>query len=157
MNAAWPLLAILLITLPAVLAQPTLDDDDAGSGTDAGDDRANALPVAPGRFSARLVPGVDDYDWYAFQATAGQSIRVRLLTNAEAGTWVEGQVHTPEGATHFATSRWYGPIWIAGLDTHVPAELRALSSGTYYLEVRHDPLAPVGLGYDVRVEVYDAA
>jgi hypothetical protein len=49
--------------------------DDAGSGRDAGDAPFDAVAIAPGA-AYRGHGSLQDIDWYSFQATAGQSIRL---------------------------------------------------------------------------------
>lgn len=92
-SAGWNvglMIAVLLAAsalVPAAQAANPLDDD-AGSGGDAGDTHANALPIEPGTYEGRLTPPADQVDRYAVEAERGQvleldvdadAIRVRVL------------------------------------------------------------------------------
>lgn len=56
--------------------QPTLPDNDAGTGADAADACADATPIGSGLYQGRLgdVPDDDREDWYAVTLTAGQDL-----------------------------------------------------------------------------------
>jgi len=53
------------------------DQDDAGSGDDAGDDFSSATSISPGSYNAYLDKD-DDEDWYQFSVSEGQGIKVNL-------------------------------------------------------------------------------
>lgn len=60
-----------------------LAHDDAGTGRDAPDERSDDLPVVAGpTYDARLTGGGDTADWYAFDATAGDELRVAFAAAA---------------------------------------------------------------------------
>lgn len=56
--------------------QPTLPNNDAGTGSDAGDDCSSPTGVASGLYQGRLgdVPDNDTQDWYGVTLTAGQDL-----------------------------------------------------------------------------------
>jgi len=49
------------------------NQDDAGSGSDAGDTGPEALPISSGRFAGFLGPG-DGADWYAIEMEQGETL-----------------------------------------------------------------------------------
>lgn len=110
------LTALLLSTLPYGSAGPSpLGDDDAGSGTDAGDYESDALPIVPGAYTGRLSPVLDPADWYAFNVTAGQGITARAeptlfgpdwyLVGPQESYWMSSRRDTNVLADEDAT--WY--------------------------------------------------
>ncbi len=60
----------------SVFANPVLQND-AGSGRDAGDSLASAIPVSTGFHRANIVPVVDQVDVFTFTASAGDDLRFR--------------------------------------------------------------------------------
>ena len=58
------------------------NQDDAGSGRDAGDSRDAALTIPPGTHSGYLQDN-DDEDWYAINVTSGQRVTVALASQPE--------------------------------------------------------------------------
>ncbi|MCK4393323.1 PPC domain-containing protein, partial [Candidatus Bipolaricaulota bacterium] len=56
----------------------TEEQNDAGSGHDASDERKGALPLLPGTYQGFLEDD-DDYDWYSFNADKGQIISLKLV------------------------------------------------------------------------------
>lgn len=95
-----PVLLLALVALAGAapgLATPLAPEraDDAGSGGDAGDEPASALPVAAGvRHRGNLTPGLDAADHYAL-AWPGPSV-VRVSVEADAPVHVT--LRDPEGA-----------------------------------------------------------
>lgn len=74
MRAFSPFLLPLLVSVavPAALALPLPGLlDDAGTGADAGDTAADAMPLPYGRYHGNMTPF--DADWYAFPAAAASS------------------------------------------------------------------------------------
>ena len=57
--------------------------NDAGSGTDAGDKIAEALKIMPGRSYAGQLGGYDESDWYRFDIPAGSVVRMTLSNDPE--------------------------------------------------------------------------
>jgi hypothetical protein len=57
--------------------------NDAGSGTDAGDKIAEALKITPGRSFAGQLGGYDESDWYRFDIPPGSVIRMTLSNDPE--------------------------------------------------------------------------
>jgi len=59
--------------------------NDAASGTDAGDKMAEALKIMPGRSFTGQLGGYDESDWYRFDIPAGSIIKM-TLSNDKEGT-----------------------------------------------------------------------
>lgn len=124
----------LLLLAPAVPASPTVFDNDAGSGQDAGDTNATALAIGPGSYSGRLIFGPDNSDWYSFTATAGQGIGVDL-NGLRAGfadlSPPYANLHGPSGELYYL---YDGSRQVAD------------STGTWFLEIRLARLSCEGPG-----------
>ncbi|MFH1777296.1 MAG: carbohydrate-binding protein [Candidatus Omnitrophota bacterium] len=52
--------------------------NDAGTGSDAGNDFAAATFISPGNYSGWLDKGIDPNDYYAFNVSAGQDITISM-------------------------------------------------------------------------------
>jgi hypothetical protein len=63
----------------------TESQNDAASGTDAGDKIAEALKISPGRSYSGELGGYDESDWYRFDVPAGSVLNM-TLSNDKAGT-----------------------------------------------------------------------
>jgi hypothetical protein len=72
-------------------------DDDAGSGRDAGDQPATAVPIEPGTHEGRVTETVDTRDHYSFAADEGDVVVV-TVPDGGARLWV-GLVG-PDGEEH---------------------------------------------------------
>lgn len=77
-SRAAPIALVALLLLPLVPAMPTVLDNDAGTGTDAGDSPTTATRIAPGSYYGRIVASIDTSDWYVFSVEAGQGILVTV-------------------------------------------------------------------------------
>ncbi|MGC9307824.1 MAG: hypothetical protein ACP5FL_03505 [Thermoplasmatota archaeon] len=134
--------------------------NDAGSGDDAGDTLGSALAIAPGTHEGYL-DRQDWYDFYSFQASAGQGI-IASITPPER-TDFDIHLYNPAGErVHYAS--YYGPdeleypadatgTWtlkvdiFPGWDTSLwPDDYYLYGSGTYKftLEVGGSAEAPPG-------------
>ena len=71
------------------------NQNDAGSGRDAGNERLAGLPVSPGTFSGYLLDD-DDEDWYAVNVSAGQIVTAQLT--AEQGLGARLSLRDPSGS-----------------------------------------------------------
>ncbi len=58
--------------------------NDAASGTDAGDKIADALKIMPGRSYSGELGGYDETDWYHFQMPAGSILTMALTNNKDS-------------------------------------------------------------------------
>lgn len=71
-------------TITVTQAGTTSTQNDAGSGTDAGDTFAAALSVSPGSWTGCYLDAVDRNDYYKFSVTAGQVIKVKITPPSTA-------------------------------------------------------------------------
>ena len=55
--------------------------NDGGSGTDAGDNITNALPIKPERSYSGELGGLDESDWYRFDIPAGHILNLAFRNN----------------------------------------------------------------------------
>jgi hypothetical protein len=58
--------------------------NDAGSGTDAGDRKARATAVTSGRTFTAELGGLDEEDWFAFEHQKGEKIQFYCDKESEA-------------------------------------------------------------------------
>lgn len=156
-----PLLVLLLVLPGAALALPP-GQDDAGSGTDAGDRISDALPVSLGAHDGTLLalpfhgivddPLLDPEDWYRVSLPPG-AVTLRGQALGEGSPLIE--LRTPSGklatwikpGTDAIASRVYAP---ASGDWFVRAIQTDTRGGAYRFEVTHDEaegLATHGTGY----------
>lgn len=110
---------------------------DAGTGRDAGHDRATAIPIAAGKtYAGRLDPVLvygDTEDWYTFQARPGQTITLTATASLHpavpadgtgvAGCWTVLDPSGNELSPHCSSTTVNEP----------PAEVEVLSAGTHTL------------------------
>jgi len=62
----------------------TENQNDAASGTDAGDQIADALKIIPGQSYSGDLGGYDESDWYRFDIPAGSVIKINLANDKES-------------------------------------------------------------------------
>lgn len=87
------------IVLGALMASPFAPlggalsplDDDAGSGHDAPDSAADAMPIEPGMLAGRLTARVDEVDAYRIHLDAGQALVARLAGTSAQLSFPGGQ------------------------------------------------------------------
>ena len=76
------LVLFLLLALPLTpFAGAASAGDDAGCGCDAGDERADALPVATWEFAGAVTSG-DGADWYRVEVPAGHAVEFTFTGTA---------------------------------------------------------------------------
>ena len=71
-------------TVTVTQAGTTSTQNDAGSGTDAGNTLATALTVLPGSWTGCYLDATDREDYYKFSVTAGQIIKVKITPPSTA-------------------------------------------------------------------------
>jgi hypothetical protein len=129
----WPILALCLLlaatALPATAVGPL--DNDAGSGRDAGDVSALAVPVAPGSFTGTVRLGVDMFDWYSFPAAQGQLLHVHLASLG--GGPVHLELFGP--ATGTPMQPLDGGLDYAGTTLSPDVDFIILETGTWFFRV----------------------
>ena len=113
------------------------DQNDAGLGTDAGNQRADAMPIDPGMIVGEVLRG-DDVDWYAIAMEAGEIIEVQLAA-PEAGR-VALSLKSPSGATRRDISVAAGGVAQLRYAANVEGQWllyvhRSQGEGTYVLTV----------------------
>lgn len=150
MASAKPVLLAALLVLGSGAGLPHPDEDDAGSGGDAGDVRQDALPIDPGVVVGNVSSQRDMTDWYRLDPPPTTVIRVQVVSQ-EPGTCVPYDVrivarHVQEANTclhnHVNVTAGRGqPVNISVSTPHaVPDTFR------YKLEVRfevHDHARPL--------------
>lgn len=119
-----------------------LEQDDAGSGGDAGDSQADALAISPGSTTGTLDPEFgDDEDWYAFDASFNDTIAASM-DPVESDADFDLELYDPSGALLDASST------SGSAQEQVGAT--AADNGTHYLRV----LAVAGQGdYTLTLDV----
>ena len=108
------------------LAFSVQNQDDAGSGQDAGNCRYAALTIVPGQYSGYLQDN-DDEDWYAINVTAGQRVTVQLTIPPEAKMLLS--LKDPSGQTE-------GSATLSGNTRSV--DLIAKATGLWTIHVARD-------------------
>lgn len=149
-EAAAALLLVALALAPALAAAPAPAcvgtrpaQDDAGSGRDAPDSRALALPLrAEGYFWGWLDPlegaSADHADWYAVTLVgSGHGVMLSVSSN-ETGVYAGGpyrlEVFAPGADEPFATAVSYDE----------PIRFTDDAAGVYHVRVSPDAPVPVG-------------
>ncbi|MCK4392339.1 PPC domain-containing protein, partial [Candidatus Bipolaricaulota bacterium] len=128
-----------IVLLAPSAEHETEEQNDAGSGQDASDERQGAWPLRPGTYSGFL-KHADDYDWYKIEIMEGQIISLKLvpqtgdfdlyLYRGDSGSSV---AHSNHGAGQEEAIQY-----VAG------------QSGTWYIKVKRSS----GEGpYDLTIEV----
>lgn len=105
--------------------------DDGGSGGDAGDEAAEAVPLETGQSFSGRVGDFDESDWYAVEIGNGQVVDV-AFTPSEGADGMVVELLSPD----------QDQIWreegVAGGETRSATDVAGGSSGgTYYLAVRY--------------------
>ena len=127
--------------------------NDAFSGTDAGDKMADALKILPGRSYSGELGGYDETDWYRFDMPAGSILKMSLTSNNDSSP-VQFSVRNVDGfeiwrsedvlpgktvSTRMMTNNTTGGIYF----------LEALDgSGTYEFEILTENQNDAGLSAD---------
>ena len=131
------------------------DQNDAGSGGDAGNDAEHAYPIDPGTAYRGFLEADDGYDYYSFEASVDQIISVSLSATPEmmpnAGySWTSGPsfrvvLYAPDGAFKGSASSKQG--------SPGKVERVAGSTGTWRIGVESDYMERGD--YTVRVDIAD--
>lgn len=135
--------------------------NDAASGTDAGDEMAKALKIMPGGTFAGQLGGYDETDWYRFDIPAGSVIKMTLSNDKESTSLKfsfrnadDGEVwrseELPPGAqntTRMLVNSATGGIYFVKVFN---------GSGSYELGIFSEPQNDAGLGSDAGDRIADA-
>lgn len=129
-------IAFLLAGAPTGTAGPDLIDDDAGSGGDAGDTKADALPIGPGTYTGHILPGVDPHDWYALEVPAGHGFDVASILPPEFRLRSPGvTVVAPDGEEQYFLSGVRGFFSNEDATWHLRFDARVFLNGEYTFSV----------------------
>ena len=101
--------------------------NDGGSGTDAGDNITNALPIKPERSYSGELGGLDESDWYRFDIPAGQILNLTFTPNESAESM-------KFSLRNFERSEiWYSGEVPPAAKSSKRVMMNNSSGGTYYL------------------------
>ena len=102
--------------------------NDGGSGTDAGDNITNALPLKPDRAYSGELGGLDESDWYRFDIPAGHILNLAFTPNESAAPM-------KFSLRNFERSEiWYSGEVPPAATSSKRVMMNNSSGGTYYLE-----------------------
>jgi hypothetical protein len=102
--------------------------NDGGSGTDAGDNITNALPIKPERSYSGELGGLDESDWYRFDIPAGHILNLAFTPNESAESM-------KFSLRNFERSEiWYSGEVPPAAKSSKRVMMNNSSGGTYYLE-----------------------
>ena len=102
--------------------------NDAASGTDAGDKMAEALKIMPGRFYSGELGGYDENDWYRFDMPAGSILKM-ALTNYEDGEPMKFSFRNVDGI-----EVWRSELVPPGTTDSTRMIFNSTTGGIYFLE-----------------------
>jgi hypothetical protein len=102
--------------------------NDAASGTDAGDKMAEALKIMPGRSYSGELGGYDESDWYRFDMPAGSILKM-ALTNYEDGEPMKFSFRNVDGI-----EVWQSEIVPPGTADSTRLMINNTTGGIYFLE-----------------------
>jgi hypothetical protein len=106
----------------------TQSQNDAASGTDAGDKIAEALKIIPGRSYSGELGGYDESDWYRFNIPAGSIIKM-TLSNYKEGPPMKFSFRNVDGV-----EVWQSEELPPGAKTATRMLLSNTTGGIYFLE-----------------------
>ena len=99
--------------------------NDANTGADAGNTIAAAVPITPGAYPGYLDIN-DPYDFYSFQATAGQYINITLtMKNIALYSDFDAYLYDPNGVLVYQGNKYYDDTF----------DYQADVSGTWYVRI----------------------
>ncbi len=102
--------------------------NDAGSGTDAGDKITKALAIEPGSSFFGEIGAFDEEDWYRFDIPPGHILKLSFTPNASSEAM-------KFSLRNFERSEvWYSGVVPAGETRPKRVMMNNSSGGTYYLE-----------------------
>lgn len=129
---------------------PTLQDNDAGTGQDAGDSCATPTQLESGLYQGRVgdVPADDRVDWYAVALGAGQDLSV-VMKSADPNN-LTLRLYRPD-----CTSQAPDAVTITGMPLSAPetAHIRDAAAGVWRLEVSRGPGFSDGGNYALAIAV----
>ncbi|MEE9495771.1 MAG: hypothetical protein V3V39_04530 [Desulfobacterales bacterium] len=102
--------------------------NDAASGTDAGDQMAEALKIMPGRSYSGQLGGYDENDWYRFDIPAGGILKM-ALTNYEDGEPMKFSFRNVDGI-----EVWRSEVVSPGTVNSTRMMINNTTGGIYFLK-----------------------
>jgi hypothetical protein len=102
--------------------------NDAASGTDAGDKMAEALKIMPGRSYSGELGGYDENDWYRFDIPAGSILKM-ALTSYEDGEPMKFSFSNVDGI-----EVWQSELVPPGTTDSTRMMINNTTGGIYFLE-----------------------
>jgi hypothetical protein len=105
--------------------------NDAASGTDAGDKMAEALKIIPDRSYSGEMGGYDENDWYRFDIPAGGILKM-TLANYEDGEPMKFSLRDVDG-----NEVWQSEDLSAGITQSTRLMGNNATGGIYFLEAFH--------------------
>jgi hypothetical protein len=104
------------------------NQNDGGSGVDAGDNIANALDIKPERSYSGELGDLDESDWYRFDIPSGHILNLAFSPNESAESM-------KFSLRNFERSEiWYSGEVLPGVKSSKRVMMNNSSGGTYYLE-----------------------
>ena len=105
--------------------------NDAGSGSDAGDHIARAAAINPGRFYTGELGGLDEEDWYQFEITNGSVLEFRFLPKTESNAIIFSLLNSE------LKEVWHSGELTPGISKTGRLLMNSSSGGTYFVKVYH--------------------
>ena len=106
----------------------TESQNDAASGTDAGDKIAEALKIIPGRSYSGELGGYDENDWYRFDIPAGSVLKM-TLSNYKEGTPMKFSFRNVDGV-----EVWRSGELLPGVKNTTRMLVNNTTGGIYFME-----------------------
>ncbi|MDH3882652.1 MAG: hypothetical protein OET63_00445, partial [Desulfobacterales bacterium] len=105
--------------------------NDAASGTDAGDKMAEALKIMPGRSYSGELGGYDENDWYRFDIPPGSILKM-AFTNYEDGEPMKFSFRNVDGV-----EVWHSEVVPSGTTESTRMMINNTTGGIYFLEANY--------------------
>ena len=105
--------------------------NDAASGTDAGDKMAEALKIMPGRSYSGELGGYDENDWYRFDIPPGSILKM-AFTNYEDGEPMKFSFSNVDGI-----EVWQSEVVPSGTTESTRLMINNTTGGIYFLEANY--------------------
>ena len=105
--------------------------NDAASGTDAGDKMAEALKIMPGRSYSGELGGYDENDWYRFDIPPGSILKM-AFTNYEDGEPMKFSFRNVDGI-----EVWHSEVVPSGTTESTRMMINNTTGGIYFLEANY--------------------
>ena len=139
----------------------TESQNDAASGTDAGDQIAEALKIMPGQSYSGDLGGYDESDWYRFDIPSGSVVKMNLANDKESAP-LRFSFRNMDGV-----EVWRSEELPPGAESTTRMLMNNTTGGVYFLEASHgsgpygfsiflEPQNDAGLGSDAGDRIAEA-